>query len=142
MIGKAITARKEYKQAEVNEQKDLEELYSSIQIAGDSKVTLTMEELDTYINEKMEEKLNEIQKHEPTSIKTDTWICNANMNKNAYAETTSMTGLTRRTDENNNIAEYLLYSEKDGYTVLKSRMVFYFYEVNDSKFRTFSRSFK
>ena len=58
IIGKAQLAGNKYKQAEINEQSDLNELYASIRVAGDSQITLNMHELDEYINKKVEEKLN------------------------------------------------------------------------------------
>ncbi len=111
----AQQAGNEYKQAEANEQKDLDDLYASIKVAGDSKVTLTMQELDEYINSKIQQ---------PTGIKTDRYICNSTTELGTF-EKTSMTGLTIATDENNKISEYLSYSSQDGYTVLKTRLVFY-----------------
>ena len=108
-----------------------------------SMIHISVEELQTLINRTVEEKLEEtLTQKEPKKINTDAWIYNGCTTTSAYAETTSMTGLTRTTDPNNNIAQYLSYSSQDGYTVLKGRMVFYFYEINCSKFRTFSRSYK
>lgn len=115
IIGIALRAREEYKSAEEKEKKDLDELYSSIKVAGDSKVTLTMEELDEYINRKMQQ---------PTGIKTDTYIVNTITRTSPYTNLTSMSGLTIGKDENNKIDEYLSYSNQDGYTVLKSGWYF------------------
>lgn len=46
-------AEKEYVNAQTNEIRTLDELYSSIRVAGDSTVTISMKELDEYINEKI-----------------------------------------------------------------------------------------
>ena len=54
ILARAKEAGKNYTQATKQEEKDLEKLYSSIKVAGDSQVTLTMEELDAYIQEKMQ----------------------------------------------------------------------------------------
>ena len=111
IIKTALKATEEYKKAEANEKKDLNELYSSIKVAGDSKVTLTLQELDEYINSKMQ------------SPKTNKYICNTT-NDTGVLSVNSMAGLARTMDEENRIAEYLLYSDKDGYTVLKSGWYF------------------
>lgn len=124
IIKKAEQAGKDYKQAEANEQKDLEELYSSIRVAEDSKVTLTMKELDTYINQKVEEKLNASSNIKPTGIKKDTYIFAQSTNAGMYENITSMQGLSTQMDPNNKMTEYLSWSDTDGYTVLKSRLVF------------------
>ena len=57
---------------------------------------------------------------QPTGIKTDIYIYNTRNVNSIYSIVTSMTGFTRTTDPNNNIAEYLSYSDQDGYTVLRS----------------------
>ena len=57
----AINAKNIYTKAEEKELSDLEKLYSQISIAGDAKVTLTLEQLDEYINKKMDEQLNNIK---------------------------------------------------------------------------------
>lgn len=57
ILKRAKIAKEEYEDAKKNEEIDLEKLYSSIKVAGDSKVTLTMEELDNHINKKVEEKM-------------------------------------------------------------------------------------
>ena len=119
IVARAEEAGRKYKQAEVNEQKDLDEVFSSIRVAEDSKVTISMEELDAYINQKMENKLNE----QPTNIKTDTWFYNESRVTTAYTAT-SMSGLTRANDSNNNIEKYFSYSSQDGYTVLKTGWYF------------------
>ena len=54
ILARAKEAGKNYTQATKQEEKDLEKLYSSIKVVGDSQVTLTMEELDAYIQEKMQ----------------------------------------------------------------------------------------
>lgn len=54
LLGKAKEAKENYIQAAKQEEKDLEELYSSIKVASGSQVTLTMEELNTYIEKKLE----------------------------------------------------------------------------------------
>lgn len=115
IMGKTLIAKEKYKNAAEKEKKDLDELYSSIQVAGDSKVTLTMEELDEYINSKMQQ---------PTGIKTDTYISNGTTRTSPYTNLTSMSGLNTSKDENSKIDKYLSYSEQDGYTVLKSGWYF------------------
>ncbi len=113
-------------QAQKNELADLDKLYSSISVAGDSKITITMEELDEYINEKVEvqlnEKLKDVNSMRLTGIKQDTCLeykmtngGNFNFNK-------------MKMTEQGNIGEYLLYSEEnEDYTVLKSG--FYFVKI-------------
>ncbi len=61
---------------------------------------------------------------QPTGIRTDAFICNIRKVTPAYLEVTSMTGFERTTDDNNNIAEYLSYSDETGYTVLKTGWYF------------------
>lgn len=53
----AQNAGKNYINAQDREMNELDKLYSSIQVADDSKVTLTMEELNNYINSKVDEKI-------------------------------------------------------------------------------------
>lgn len=53
-------AERKWNNSQEQEQRDLDELYSSILIAGDSKVTLTMQELDKYIDKKVNEKISNI----------------------------------------------------------------------------------
>lgn len=60
----AKNAKNEYQNAEKNELKDLDKLYSSILIADNSQVTLSMQQLDAYIESKVEEKVK--AKMEPT----------------------------------------------------------------------------
>ena len=110
IINLAKNAKNEYENAEKNEIKDLDKLYSSIKIANGSTITLTQEELDEYIKTKAS----------PTGIKTDTFICNVKSSTTAYTGATSMNGFTRTADENNKISTYLSYSDEYGYTVLKS----------------------
>lgn len=52
---------KDYEQIQKEETEDLENLYSQIRVAEDSKVTLTMEQLDEYVNKKVEEKINNVK---------------------------------------------------------------------------------
>lgn len=52
----AKEASKNYTDAQENELNELDKLYSSILVADDSKVTLTMKELNEYVNTKVEEK--------------------------------------------------------------------------------------
>lgn len=77
LINLSKEAAKEYKQAELNEQNDIDKLYSSIKIAENSQITLTMEELDKYIEKKMNEKSftgTELLK-EPAIVPTSTkWV--------------------------------------------------------------------
>lgn len=110
IIGIAKHAAQEYKNAESNEIGDLDKLYSSIKIANGSTITLTQEQLDEYIKTKAN----------PTGVKTDTFVRNQRTATSAYNTVTSMNGFTRTMDENNKIAEYLSYSDTDGYTVQKS----------------------
>ncbi len=53
----ATNASKNYLNIQNKELSDLEELYSQIKIATNSEVTLTTEQLNEYINEKLDEKL-------------------------------------------------------------------------------------
>ena len=125
IIKRVMKAGEEYKQAEVNEKKDLDKLYASILVAGDSKVTLNMEELEEYINSKVEEKLaNNSTTAQSTGINTNAYICNNRNVTSTYSNVTTMTGFTKTSDENNNISQYLSYCDEDGYTVLKSGWYF------------------
>ena len=72
ILERAKIAKKEYENSKENENSDLEKLYSSIQVATDSKVTLTMEELDEYINKKVDERIN--TNAQPTGIRADVYI--------------------------------------------------------------------
>lgn len=90
------------------ENTELDELYGSILVAEDSKVTLTMEQLDDYINSKIQQ---------PTGFRSDTYICNS-LEGSSDGGSSSMEGLVVSTDENNKISKYLSYSNKDGYTVI------------------------
>lgn len=64
ILQRASRAEREYQEAKEKENRDLDELYSSIQIATDSKITLDTEKLDEYINSKIEEKTAKIQELE------------------------------------------------------------------------------
>lgn len=55
ILKKAYIAKEEHQKGVEKEEKNLDDLYSSIKVAGDSKVTLTMEELDKYIEKKIQE---------------------------------------------------------------------------------------
>ncbi|MCI8637409.1 MAG: hypothetical protein HFJ36_06260 [Clostridia bacterium] len=55
ILKKAYLAKEEHQKGVEKEEKNLDDLYSSIKVAGDSKVTLTMEELDKYIEKKIQE---------------------------------------------------------------------------------------
>lgn len=115
IINLAQQAGKNHVNAELQENKDLEDLYSSMMVAtnDDSKITISMDDLNNLINQK-------IEGVKPTGIKTDTYIQNTRNVLTTYSEVTSMSGLTRTTDAENKISEYLSYSDTDGYTVLKS----------------------
>lgn len=114
IINLAKNARNEYENAERNEIRDLDKLYSSIKIANGSTITLTQEELDEYIKTKAS----------PTGLRTDAYIRNRETYYQGSYTVTSMTGFTRTADENNNIKDYLSYSETDGYTVQKNGWYF------------------
>ena len=60
LINYAKTAVDRYKKEEKNEKNKIDEIYSQILVAEDSKVTLTMEELNNYIDKKIEEKSTKI----------------------------------------------------------------------------------
>lgn len=57
IIKLAEKAGKDYQNASIYEQNALDKLYSSIKVSENSQITLTMEELDKYIEEKMKENL-------------------------------------------------------------------------------------
>ena len=57
LLEKTYHAKEEYQKGAEKEEKDLDDLYSSIKVASDSQVTLTMEELDKYIEKKIQEHL-------------------------------------------------------------------------------------
>lgn len=59
IIKRAEQAGKEYKQAGVNESKDLEELYSQMMIATNdsSKITISVEDLKTFIQTQVQEEI-------------------------------------------------------------------------------------
>lgn len=116
IINLAQKAGQNHIDAENKEKEDLEELYSSMMVAtnDDSKITISMEDLNNLINQK-------IEGLKPTGIKTDTYIKNSMEVTSAYDEVTSMSGnFTKQVDTQNKMSEYLSYSDEDGYTVLKS----------------------
>lgn len=124
LFGTAKYAVKKWNNSVEQENTELDELYGSILVAGDSKVTLTMEQLDEYINKKIQQ---------PTEFKSNTYICNS-LEDSSDSGSSSMEGLVLSTDENNKISEYLSYSNKDGYTVKKSGWYFISMQVwNGSK---------
>lgn len=53
-------AETKWNNSQEQEKRDLDKLYSSILVAGDSKITLTMQELDEYIDKKVNEKISNI----------------------------------------------------------------------------------
>ncbi len=59
IIKRAEQAGKEYKQAEVNERKDLDELYSQMMVATNdsSKITISVEDLKTLIQTQVQEEM-------------------------------------------------------------------------------------
>lgn len=56
IIKQAKLAKDRYENIERDEQHQLNKLYSSIKVASDSQITLTMQELNDYIEEKINEK--------------------------------------------------------------------------------------
>lgn len=115
LLSKTKYAATRWNNSVEDEQKELDKLYSSILVAENSKITLTMEELDKYIDKKI---------NKPTGVKADTYIINSISRTTIYTDLTSMSGLTISKDENNKIDEYLSYSNQDGYTVQKSGWYF------------------
>lgn len=101
-------------------------MYSSIKVADGSQITLTMEELDAYINQKVKEQFDTLNHTQPTGIKSDIFVASTTEDCSVFTTAkTSMSGLNKVIDSNNSMLEYLSYSDKTGYTVLKSRLVFY-----------------
>ncbi len=62
LFGTAKYAVKKWNNSVEQEQKDLDELYSSIKVAGDSQITLTMEKLNEYIDNRIAEKTFSLEK--------------------------------------------------------------------------------
>ncbi len=62
ILKRAEEAGKNYTQSAEQEKKDLDKLYSSIKVADGSQITLTTEELNEYINEKVQEYISSSSK--------------------------------------------------------------------------------
>lgn len=100
-------------------------MYGSIKVADGSQITLTMEELDAYINQKVKEQFDTLNHSQPTGVKKTAFVGVNSSDSSVYTKKTSMSGLARTIDSNNSMLEYVSYSDENGYTVLKSRLVFY-----------------
>jgi len=74
--------------------------------------------------EAMAKNIGKLEINTLRGIRTDSYIFNKKEATTTYSTIDSMTGLTRLTDKENNISEYLSYSNLDGYTVLKSGWYF------------------
>lgn len=61
ILRRAEEAGKNYIEAAKQEEKDLDKLYSSIKVAENSEITLTMKELNQYIEEKLADKVEELK---------------------------------------------------------------------------------
>ena len=72
ILRNAEIAGNKYKEEEQKEKNALDEMYSKILVAGDSKVTLTMEQLDEYIKRKIDENNSNKVSIKATSSKTYT----------------------------------------------------------------------
>ena len=101
-------------------------MYSSIKIAENSEITLTTEQLDEYINAKVDEKLKTFNSTQPTGIKENTYIYGeSNYASTCDKMTPDMPIFTLSKDDQNAMDQYVSYSSENGYTVLKSRLVFF-----------------
>ena len=125
ILTKAQEAGKNYINAVLAEQKDLNTLYSSIKIAENSEITLTTEQLDEYINAKVDEKLKTFNSTQPTGIKENTYIYGESNYASTYTITPAMSIFTLSKEDQNAMDQYVSYSSEKGYTVLKSRLVFF-----------------
>lgn len=123
LLSKAKFARDKYINEQENEKKELNDLYSELLVATgeNSQITISVKELKELIKE-------EVQKstQKPTGIRMDVFIKNSIANNSNYGSVVnSMSNLvTKTTDAGNKIQEYLLYSNEDGYRVLKSGWYF------------------
>jgi len=93
--------------------------YSNEQAKEETEIAKLTNEIDSSVNSSRD---NETNSGQPTGIRTDAYIVNQKTTATTYSSVTSMTSgaFTKTTDADNNIAEYLSYSDTDGYTVLKS----------------------
>ena len=84
------------------------------------------EDITDVINRIVDERVNKAiqEANVPTEIKTDTYIVNQYVNLSSYQNISTMNGYTRENDANNNISNYLEYTEGIGYKVLKSGWYF------------------
>lgn len=122
LFGKAKFAKDKYINEQEDEQKRINDLYSQMLVAigENSQITISVKELKELINEEVKKSIQE-----PTGIKTDIFVTNTISNNSNYGIVNSMSNLfTKTQDTNNKIQEYLLYSDEDGYTVLKSGWYF------------------
>jgi len=110
-----------------NKAKYASEEYSNEQAREETEIAKLTNEINSSVNSS---RYNETNSSQPTGIRTDAYIRNEKTTTTAYSGVTSMTsgGFTKTTDENNNISEYLSYSDTDGYTVLKSG--WYYIDMN------------
>lgn len=58
LLKRAQNATEKYKEAQINEEQTIEDMYSSIKIADGGSVTLSLEQLNKYIDDKVEEKIS------------------------------------------------------------------------------------
>ena len=111
----------DYTDAQNKELNELDKLYSSILVAEDSKVTLTMQELNEYIDNKVEEKTqskieklnNEINNLQTKNAELENLIQNVSDNKITYtytelARTTSTTEVSVRLSESLSNYKYIV----------------------------------
>ena len=92
---------------------------------------ITLKDYENKIGEYVGGNRQDISSSQPTGIKTDAYIKNSITSTTTYNVTT-MSGLTRETDSENKIDEYLSYSDESGYTVLKGGWYFVNMEVTMS----------
>lgn len=115
---KAKYAKEKYLNEQKAEKEKINDLYSQMLIAtgDDAKITISVKELRDIIQEEVNKNISV----QPTGIKFDTYMVESLKKLETYSQITSMTGLTKTADNQNNISKYISYSSSNGYTVLKS----------------------
>lgn len=121
IFGFAQKASKNYLNSQEKELSDLEKLYSQIKVAtNDGTVTLSMEDLNKIIDEKVEKKVNNIRNSQPKKLTTITLPNTGSNSRGVGAYSTNTTSFTKQNTQDFN--EYLLFDEQKGWTIKKSGM--------------------
>lgn len=121
----ANEAKKDYIEGQNKEEKDLEDLYSSMLVATgeDTKITISMEDLNALIEHKVKEVVNESKMCAPILLTTASLPNTGSSTRNTGSYKASSESYTKEDTEN--MEKYLEYQEGKGWKVKKSGFYFF-----------------